>query len=76
MADTRLILALALTAAAASPVLAQAPEGSASTRYCLKVEPYTGSHIERVHCWTRAQWEDQGVDVDKEWRKEGVRVIN
>jgi hypothetical protein len=39
------------------------------------VEPVTGTLVERVRCWTRAQWAEQGVDVDKEWAREGVTVI-
>ena len=30
---------------------------------------------ETVQCWTRAEWLDQDVDIDKEWAKEGVSVI-
>jgi hypothetical protein len=69
---------------AASPVLAQpayrdsmagAPEAGPDARYCLRVEPITGTLTEQVRCWTRAQWDEQGVDVDREWAKEGVRVI-
>lgn len=51
-----------------------APPGTAETRYCLRVE-LTGSLNEAVRCWTRAEWAEQGVDVDKEWAREGVRVI-
>lgn len=78
------ILAVALSMiAATSPLLASQPEtpttpapaGNVDTRYCLRVEPLTGSNIETVRCWTREQWAEQGVDVDKEWAKEGVRVI-
>ena len=64
---------------------AAAPAGSADTRYCLRVGPYTGSRLETVQCWTRQQWAEQCdqddwpwvrqcVDVDKEWAKEGVGV--
>ena len=69
---------------AASPALAQAPERDSmagapaagpEARYCLRVAADTGSLIERVRCWTREQWAEQGVDVDKEWAKEGVSVI-
>jgi hypothetical protein len=69
---------------AASPVLAQAPErdpmagaptAGPEARYCLRVAADTGSLIERIRCWTREQWAEQGVDVDKEWAKEGVSVI-
>lgn len=74
------IIALALLAGAA-PFAASAetrpavaPAGTGDTRYCMKVEPVTGSRIERVLCWTRAEWERQGVDVDADWPREGVRV--
>ena len=65
---------------AATPVAAEvqsssAPAGSAAAKYCMRVEPITGSLIERVRCWTRDQWAEQGVDVDKEWAREGVTVI-
>jgi hypothetical protein len=81
MAHKALVVALSLIAAA-SPLLASQPEtsttpapaGNADTRYCLRVE-VTGSNIEPVRCWTREKWAEQGVDVDKEWAEEGVRVI-
>jgi hypothetical protein len=41
----------------------------------MRVEPFTGSRIERIICWTREQWAAQGVDVDKDWPREGVRVL-
>ena len=53
---------------------ATAPEASADARYCMRVEPNTGSRIETVRCWTRQEWAYQGVDVDKEWAKEGVEI--
>jgi hypothetical protein len=52
-----------------------APAASADARYCLRVQAMTGSIVEKVHCETREGWADQGVDVDKEWAREGVRVI-
>ncbi len=55
---------------------ASAPEGTAATRYCLRVEPQTGSRIESVECWTREEWAEGGVDVDHDWAKDGVRVLN
>lgn len=84
MSHERLALAFGLIVAAASPVLAQpagrddmagAPAAGPEARYCLRVEPVTGTLVERVRCWTRAQWVEQGVDVDKEWAREGVSVI-
>lgn len=82
MARTFLIVALGL-AAAVSPAAANqpdpmpvttAPAGGPDTRYCMRVE-LTGNVVEPVRCWTRQKWAEQGVDVDKEWVKEGVRVI-
>lgn len=52
-----------------------APPGTAETRYCMRIEAITGSRIETVRCWTRAEWAEQDVDVDQEWAREGVRVI-
>jgi hypothetical protein len=57
------------------PATTPAPPGTAQTRYCLRVEPQTGSRIESVECWTREEWAEAGVDVDQEWAKEGVRVL-
>ena len=77
------ILAVALssiiaTAASAAPEpapMAGAPTGTSETRYCLRVEPQTGSRLESVECWTREEWALGGVDVDKDWAKEGVKVL-
>ena len=61
---------------APAPAIAQAPPGTEATRYCMRVEAVTGSRIERTICWTRAQWEAQGVDLDRDWAQEGVRTID
>lgn len=52
-----------------------APAATPDARYCLRVEPTTGSRIEMVRCETRYEWSLLGVDVDREWAREGVRVI-
>ena len=73
-----LAAAIALSPASATyadPESAVAPAGTAATRYCMKVEAPTNSRIETIECWTRAEWADQGVDVDKDWAREGVRVL-
>lgn len=57
------------------PIATAAPEGTADTKYCMRVEAITGTRIEKIRCWTRDQWAEQEVDVDEEWAKEGVRVI-
>lgn len=62
-------------ASTADPTTAPSPSDSAWTRYCMKVEPITGSRVETVECWTRAEWTEQGVDLDKDWAKEGVSII-
>jgi len=71
-----LVLAAAPISAAQpeSDVGAGAPAAGPDAKYCLRVDPFTGSRIETIQCWTRQQWADQGVDVDKEWAKEGVAV--
>lgn len=51
-----------------------APPGTPTTRYCMRIEATTGTRIEMVECWTREEWAVQGVDVDRDWPKEGVRV--
>lgn len=82
MAFKQLIVALGVIAAA-SPVAATqtepasvAPAAGANAQYCLKVEAVTGTRLEEVKCWTREEWADQDVDLDKEWAKEGVAIIS
>ena len=83
MASKLIVVALGIIAAAA-PVSAAnqdsdqatgAPAASESAKYCMRVEPVTGSRIETIQCWTRAEWADLEVDVDEEWATEGVAVI-
>ena len=81
MAYKALVLALSAIATSAAatqtsePRPTTAPPGTAQTRYCMRIEAITGSRIETVRCWTRAEWAEQDVDVDQEWPKEGVRVL-
>lgn len=81
----RLLVPALIMGAAISPASATqpddtpmttAPAASPAARYCLRVMPRTGSLIERVQCWTRQDWQDQGVDLDKEWAEEGVAIID
>ncbi len=74
MVRPTLALALSLVAAA-TPLSAAAPVGTSQTRYCMRIEAVTGSLIERVKCWTREKWANQGVDIDRDWPAEGVRTI-
>ena len=57
-----------------APVTNPAPPGGPYTKYCMRIE-LTGNLIEPVRCWTRAEWADQGVDVDRDWHDDGVRII-
>ncbi|NUT01496.1 MAG: hypothetical protein HOP96_11015 [Sphingomonas sp.] len=75
---------LALSAIIAAPVSAAslypgpgtpAPAGTPDTLYCMHIEAITGSRLEKTKCWTRAEWAEQGVDVDRDWAREGVRTI-
>jgi hypothetical protein len=82
MTHKELIFALALTAAA-GPLSATAypaggpiaPPGTPDTKYCLRVEPITGSLIGGVKCLTREEWAEGDVDVDEVWARDGVRVV-
>lgn len=68
-------VAVALTMiVAVSPAAAQAPPGTPQTKYCLRVEPITGSHIPSVACLTREEWAEGNVDVDKVWAEDGVGI--
>ncbi|HEV2570090.1 hypothetical protein [Sphingomonas sp.] len=80
MAYAKLFLALSIIAAPPAwgamqerPVAA--PAGGPDTRYCMRMEALTGTITEQVKCWTRDEWANQGVDVDVEWPREGVRVL-
>ena len=84
MACKTIAVALSMIAAA-SPLAASqpdtalaagAPEASADSKYCLWIEPITGTRIETIRCETRDEWARLEVDLDKEWAKEGVKVIN
>jgi hypothetical protein len=82
MAYKEVLLALGMIVAT-SPVSAglpqparePAPTAPPDARYCLRVEPVTGSRIETIECNTREEWAQLEVDVDKEWADNGVRVI-
>ena len=76
-AFSMLIATSPLSAAKWEPAPATAaPTADADARYCMHLAPFTGSLVEATRCWTRAEWAEQGVDVDKEWAREGVTVIN
>jgi hypothetical protein len=55
---------------------AGAPAAAPDAKYCLRVEPETGSRVEMIRCETRWEWSELGVDIDREWAREGVRVIS
>ena len=78
MALTAFVLALStatLPLPAGNAGTMGAPAGSPTTRYCLRVDPPTGSRIETIQCRTREGWAELDVDVDQEWADNGVRVI-
>jgi hypothetical protein len=75
IAALSMILAAPVTAASLQPAPATgAPPGGPLTRYCMHVDPITGSNVQTIQCWTREEWAEQDVDVDREWAKNGVRV--
>ena len=72
------IVAVASPLWASQPEPAQqtgAPSAPATARYCLRVDPITGSRMETIRCETRDTWAAMEVDVDKEWATWGVRVV-
>ena len=75
----QLALALSLLAATLPPAgtgsSTPAPAGTPDTRYCLRVDPPTGSRIETIQCRTRDEWAQLDVNVDEEWAQNGVKVI-
>ena len=76
MAQTKLIVALgAIAATMPAAAAAQAPAAPPEALYCMRVEAPLGTRIEPVKCWTRDEWAALEVDVDRDWAKEGVRVI-
>ena len=76
LAVVMMIVTSPALATAVEPVpAAGAPAGGPQTLYCMHVDPVTGSLVQTVQCWTREEWADEGVDVDKEWARNGVRVI-
>jgi hypothetical protein len=82
MAPKELLLAIGMIVATLQPTVANneqpltiAPPGTPDTRYCLRVDPITGTRLETIQCRTRDDWAALGVDVDQEWADNGVRVI-
>lgn len=82
MACKELVVALSMivatspvSAALPEPTREAAPAADPGARYCLRVEPVTGTRIETIQCNTREEWAQLEVDVDKEWADNGVRVI-
>lgn len=81
MAHKAIITALGLIAASPAiatvqaPLPEPAPAGTPDTKYCMRIEAITGSRLEKTKCWTRQEWAEQGVDVDHDWAREGVRTI-
>lgn len=76
MTHRKFVLAMGMIAAALPvPAAGQAPAGTPATKYCMRIEAVTGSRIEELKCWTRDEWAERGVDVDKDWAKEGVRTV-
>lgn len=78
-----ILFGLSIVASPLSATQMTAPRGSAppappappEARYCLRVDPPTGSRIETIRCETRDTWADLGVDVDQEWAQWGVRIV-
>ena len=46
-----------------SPAAAQAKPAK-PVKYCVEMEPFTGSRSTTTECMTKEQWAREGVDVD------------
>jgi len=76
MAPTQLLVAFGtFLAATAGSTWSGAPQAPPAAKYCLSMEPRTGSHIATVECRTRDEWASLDIDVDQEWRENGVGLI-
>ena len=81
MPHKQLLIALGMiggapvSASIQDPAPAMAPAASPDALYCMRIEPIVGSRLEEVKCWTREQWAQNEVDVDQDWAKEGVAII-
>lgn len=69
-----LLTTVSLVAFAASSAVGATPSVSAASKtakapanqqYCLQVEANTGSRMRSTECHTKAEWKEQGVDVDQ-----------
>jgi len=69
------LVAATLPLPAGNAGTAGAPTGGPDTRYCLRIDPPTGSRIETIQSRTRDEWASLDVDVDQEWAASGVRVL-
>jgi hypothetical protein len=58
-------LSIAATASFAGPALASAAPQAKQVRYCITFQPSTGTRIHHTDCMTKAQWAEQGVNIDE-----------
>ena len=73
MAYTQAIIAMTL-ALSSAPAGGQSGSSATGTKpaaqdqavkYCIETEPFTGSKLIKTECHTRAEWANQGVDIDQ-----------
>jgi hypothetical protein len=72
------MLAAASPVSAAFPIapgVGPAPVAPETARYCLRMEPITGTRIETIECRTRYEWAELDVNIDEEWAQNGVRIL-
>ena len=58
------VTAAATAAATTSSAATDKAKAADARKYCINVIPDTGSRTARRMCKTRAEWADQGVDLD------------
>jgi hypothetical protein len=74
---SRVLVIAALSALVATPAAAAgevqpaptkesrpAADKSKATKYCLAYDDTTGSRIRKTECRTKAEWANEGIDID------------
>jgi hypothetical protein len=60
-----LSLILAATPVSAADHAAKRTATTDQTKYCIQMEPTTGSRISTTECRTKDEWSRLGVDIDE-----------
>lgn len=70
LASLGIFVSASVAAAANTPATPGQPQRAEAVKpeakkYCLTVEPLTGSRVEKTECKTKRQWAWEGIKVDQ-----------